>query len=87
MAYLQILLAILVHNNAFQVFVMYNLVYQLQCSSIKFCNYKFMLNEALNYNDVTRVANIMLNESPKNNDATRVANNVCLNIMGAKNSQ
>ena len=42
-----------------------------------------MLNEALNNNDVTRVANIVLNEAPNSNDATRVEKNVRLTAMGA----
>ena len=42
-----------------------------------------MLNEALNNNDVTRVANIVLNEAPNSNDATRVGKNVRLTAMGA----
>ena len=48
---------ILVHNNTFQAFLMYNLVYQLQCSSIKFCSYNFVLNKASNSNDTMCVTN------------------------------
>ena len=43
-----------------------------------------MLNEVLNKNDVTRVANIVLNEAPNSNNATCVANNVHLTTMGAQ---
>ena len=75
---------ILVHSNMFQAFVMYNFVYQLQCSSIKFCSHNFMLNEAPNNDDVTRIANIMLNKAPNSNDATCIANNVHLTTMGAQ---
>ena len=60
------------HSNTFQAFVMYNLMYQLQYSSIKFCSYNFVLNEAPNKNDVTCIANIVLNEAPNNNDATQI---------------
>ena len=59
-------------------------VQQLQCSSIKFCSYNFMLNKSLNNNDVTCVANIVLNEAPNSNDATCVGNNVRLTAMGAQ---
>ena len=72
--------SIVVHNK-FNVFVMYNLVYQLQCSSTKFCSYNFVLKEATNNNDVTCVANIMLNQAPNSNDDMRVENNKCLTIM------
>ena len=43
-----------------------------------------MLNEVLNNNDVTRVANIVLNEAPNSDNATCVANNVHLTTMGAQ---
>ena len=43
-----------------------------------------MLNEVLNNNDVTRVANIVLNEAPNSNNATCVANNVHLTTIGAQ---
>ena len=75
---------ILVHSNMFQAFVMYNLMYQLQCSSIKFCSYNFVLNEEPNNNDITRVANIVFKEVPNSNDATHVVSNVCLTTMGAE---
>ena len=75
---------ILVHSNTFQAFVMYNLMYQLQCSSIKFCSYNFVLNEVPNKNDVTHVANIVLNKAPNSNDAIHVTNNVRLTTMGAQ---
>ena len=74
---------ILVHSNTFQTYVMYNFVYQLQCSSIKFCSYNFVLNEMPN-NDVKYVANIVLNEAPNSNDATCIANNVCLTTITTK---
>ena len=45
------------HSNKFQESAMYNLVYQLQCSSIKFCSYNFVLNEEPNSNDTMHVAN------------------------------
>ena len=55
---------------------------------MKFCSYKFVLNEAPNnniyINVVMYVGNIVLNEVPNSNDATRVANNVCLTTMGAQ---
>ena len=53
---------------------------------MKFCSYKFVLNEAPNNNNnnVTRVANIVLNETPNSNDATHVGNNVLLTAMGAQ---
>ena len=75
---------ILVHNNTLQAFLMYNFVYQLQCSSIKFCSYNFMLNEAPNNNDVKRIANIVLNKAPNSHDATCVGNNVRLTTMGTQ---
>ena len=75
---------VLVHNNTFQAFVMYNLVYQLQCSSIKFYSYNFVLNEAPNNIDITCIANIMLKEVPNSNDATHVVSNVRLTIMGTQ---
>ena len=75
---------IVVHSSMFQAFVMYNWVYQLQCTSIKFCSYNFVLNKAPNNNDAMCMANIMLNEEINSNDATYVANNVCLITMGAQ---
>ena len=51
---------------------------------MKFCSYKFVLNEAPNNNVVMYVGNIVLNEVPNSNDATCVANNVCLTTMGAQ---
>ena len=75
---------ILVHSNIFQAVAMYDLVYQLQCSSINSYSYNFGLNEAPNNNDIMRVANIMLNEAPNGNDAMCVAKNVRLTTMGAQ---
>ena len=49
----------------------------VQCSSMKFCSYNFVLNEAPNTNDVTRAENMALNEVSNSVDATCVANNVC----------
>ena len=43
-----------------------------------------MLNEVLNNNDVTHIANIMLNKAPNSNDAMRIANNMQLTTMGAQ---
>ena len=74
---------ILVHSNTFQAFLIYNLMYQLQCSSINFCRYNFVLNKAPNNNDVMCVANTML-KVPNSNDATHIGNNVCLTAMGAQ---
>ena len=73
---------ILVHSNTFQAFVMYNLMQQLQCSSIKFCSYNFVWNEVPN-NNVTSIINIVLNTAPNSNDAMRIANIVSLTTMGA----
>ena len=53
-------------------------------SSIKFCSYNFVLNEAPNNNDVTRIANIVLTEVPNSNDATHVGSNVPLTAMGTQ---
>ena len=75
---------ILVHSNIFQVFVMYDVVHQLQCSSIKFCSYNFMLNQAPNNNDVTRIENMVLNKAPNSNDAMRLSNNIRLTTMGTQ---
>ena len=72
---------ILVHSNMFQ---MYNLVYQLQYSSIKFCSYNFVSNEVPNNNDIKCVANIVLNKAPNSNGTTHVANDVCLTTMGGQ---
>ena len=72
---------IVVHSSMFQAFVMYNWVYQLQYSSIKFFSYNFVLNEVPNNNDVMRIANIVLNEETNSNDATYVANNVHLTAV------
>ena len=60
------------------------IVQQLKCSSIKFHNYNFVLNEVPNNNDITRVANIVLNDAPISNDATCVGNNVRLTAVGAR---
>ena len=73
---------ILVHSSTFQAFVMYNLVYQPQCSSIKFCSYNLVLNKAPYNNDVMHVTNIVLNEAPNSNDSTHVVNNVSFNYHG-----
>ena len=43
-----------------------------------------MLNEVLNNNDFTHIANIVLNEAPNSNSAMHVGNNVCLTVMGAE---
>ena len=43
-----------------------------------------MLNEVLNDNDITRVANIVLNEVPNSNDAMCVVNSIPLTTMGAQ---
>ena len=59
-------------------------MYYLECSSIKFCSYNFVLNKVPNNNDILHVANIMLNEVPNNNDAKHVPNNVLLTTMGAQ---
>ena len=67
---------IVVHSNMFQAFVIYNLVYQLQCSNIKFCSYSFVLNKAPNNKDITHIANIILNKAPNSNDTTCIVNNV-----------
>ena len=75
---------ILVHSNTFQAFVMYYLVYQLQCSSIKFCSYNYVLNEVPNNNDITCIENMVLNEVPNSNDATHVVNNMRLTTMGVQ---
>ena len=53
---------------------MYNLVYQLQCSSMRFHSYNFTLNEVPNNNNIMCVANVVLNEMPNNDDITRVGN-------------
>ena len=57
---------------------------QLQCSSIKFCTYNFMLNEAPNNNDVTHIANTMVNEEPNSNDTMCTGNTVCLTAMSTQ---
>ena len=49
---------------------------------MKFCSYKFVLNEAPNNNDVIHVANIMLNEVANSNDAMCLGNNVHLTPKG-----
>ena len=72
---------ILVHNNMFQAFVTYNLVYQLQYSNVKFCSYNFVLNKAPNNSDIMCVENMVV---PNSNDTTRVANNMNLTTMGAQ---
>ena len=71
---------ILVLNNMFQAFLMYNLMYQLQCSSIQFCSYNFVLNKVPNNNNIIHKANIVLNGEPNSNDA----NNVYLTTMGSQ---
>ena len=43
-----------------------------------------MLNEVLNNNDFTCVANIVLNKAPNSNSAMHVGNNVRLTAMGAE---
>ena len=72
------------HSNMFLVFLMFYLVYQLQCSGLKFRSYNFMLKPGANNNDVTCVANMVLIEEPNCYYATYVANNLCLPNMGAK---
>ena len=56
-------------------------IQQLLCSSMKFCSYNCVLNEAPNNNDVKRGANIVLNEAPNCNDTTRIGNNVRLTAV------
>ena len=56
----------------------------LQCSSIDFCSYNFMLHKVPNSNDVTPVTNIVLNKVPNSKDATLIGNNVRLTTMGAQ---
>ena len=70
----------LVHSNMFWHLIMQ----QLQCSSIKFCSYNFVLNKAPNNIDITHVANIVLNEPPNSNDTTCVGNNMRLTAMGTQ---
>ena len=55
-----------------------------KCSSIKFCNYNFVLNKVPNNSDAMCVANIVLNEVPSNNNATGIANYVCLTTIIAQ---
>ena len=61
----------LIYSNTFQAFVMYNLVYQLQCM----LKYKvlqlhyFVLKKVPNKNDVMCIENIVLDEAPNSNDA------------------
>ena len=75
---------ILVHSNTFQASVMslmYNLVYQLQCSSKKFCSYNFVLNKMLNNNDFIHIANIVLNKVPNSNDTRYVHSEYCVLVL------
>ena len=51
---------------------------------MKFFSYKFVLNKALNSNDIKHVANIVLNEAPNSNDSTHIGNNVYVIAMGAQ---
>ena len=52
-------------------------------NSAPFIRYNFVLNKALNNNNVSHMANIVLNESPNSNVAMCVPNNVHLTTMGA----
>ena len=75
---------ILVHTNTLLASMMYNLMYQLQYSSIKFCSYNFMLNQAPNNTDIAHVTNIVLNKVPNSSNATPAVNNVHLTSTGAQ---
>ena len=72
---------ILVHSNTFQAF---DCVVAIVLKYKVLYSYNFVLSEAPNNNDVTRVGNIMLNETPNSNDAMHVGNNVHLTAMGAQ---